>query len=73
MAGFYDVDLKDDLKMVRLGQKENGECVYLTLSGRCSIYKNRPQVCREYSCMGDERLIPYTSDNSKEYIRRCDR
>lgn len=30
-------------------------CPFLK-KGKCSIYEHRPQVCRVYSCVGDERI-----------------
>ena len=30
-------------------------CEYLK-DNKCSIYSNRPQVCRQYACEGDKRL-----------------
>ncbi len=32
-----------------LKTKPNGDCIYL--EDRCSIYKNRPEMCRVYSCI----------------------
>jgi Fe-S-cluster containining protein len=32
-----------------LKQKEDGNCIYLA-GNTCSIYKIRPQVCREFFC-----------------------
>jgi len=29
---------------------KDGFCIKLTASKRCSVYRNRPQVCKDYSC-----------------------
>ncbi len=33
-----------------LQKKPNGDCIYL--EDGCSIYKNRPEMCQVYSCIG---------------------
>lgn len=36
---------------------DQGFCVHNDrASGRCAVYENRPQVCRDYSCATDERI-----------------
>ena len=30
--------------------KEDGSCIYLDPTGKCSIYENRPFVCRDFPC-----------------------
>lgn len=35
--------------VAHLPHKDNGDCVYLD-NGKCSIYQDRPAVCREYDC-----------------------
>jgi len=43
--GFVDKDLEDGL------------CIHLDReTHRCKIWENRPRVCREYHCNGDEML-----------------
>ncbi|PIP74661.1 MAG: hypothetical protein CO135_01310 [Candidatus Levybacteria bacterium CG_4_9_14_3_um_filter_35_16] len=37
-----------------LKQKENGSCVYLK-DNKCTIYKIRPQACREFFCTSKEK------------------
>lgn len=41
-----------------LGRKENGDCVYF--DGKCTIYPNRPQICRDFDCRDyiDEDWFP---------------
>lgn len=46
---------QDDRDFIMLKKKPNGECFYLTEEG-CSIWTERPTVCREYCCIGDKRL-----------------
>jgi hypothetical protein len=33
-----------------LHKHPNGSCIYLDGSGQCSIYEDRPETCRKYSC-----------------------
>jgi hypothetical protein len=33
-----------------------GRCVHLDEKNGCGVYRNRPQVCRGYSCEKDERI-----------------
>lgn len=33
-----------------LAHTANGDCVYLDGDGKCSIYEDRPEVCRMYDC-----------------------
>ncbi|QHI34915.1 hypothetical protein IMCC3317_02600 [Kordia antarctica] len=38
-------------------QKSTGYCTHLNENKQCcSIYDDRPKVCRKYSCAGDERI-----------------
>ncbi len=39
-----------------LKRKEDGSCVYLDSHNQCSIYEDRPSVCRNFSCQGGWRL-----------------
>jgi len=58
-SGFYRIDWHGWIPGARaamLAKKKNGDCWYLTEDGRCSIYENRPQVCREFDCEKDERV-----------------
>ena len=41
--------------IVYLEKGENHMCGYHQ-NGKCSIWAIRPIVCREYSCIGDERI-----------------
>lgn len=37
--------------------EKNGYCAHMdTKNHRCGIYKNRPSVCRKYSCATDKRI-----------------
>lgn len=36
--------------------RADGYCCHLGAEGNCSIYANRPTVCKTYSCYGDERI-----------------
>ena len=37
-------------------QESTGCCTHLDPNKGCSIYENRPGVCRQYSCANDERI-----------------
>jgi len=39
-----------------LPKQADGSCIYLDGERRCSIYADRPEVCRAYTCVG----IPFT-------------
>jgi Fe-S-cluster containining protein len=39
----------------QIAQREDGYCVH-NEAGRCSIYKNRPGICRSYDCRNDKRI-----------------
>src|SRR5262249_44804907 len=34
-----------------LRKLHDGSCIYLDGARKCSIYENRPQTCRKYSCV----------------------
>lgn len=61
VLGFYEVDPEQEKKkFIVLKRKPSGEeCIYLV--NQCSIYKNRPEACREFDCTGDERIQPANS------------
>ena len=41
-----------------LALKKNGrECYYLSKTGKCRVWKRRPQACREYVCQGERRRL----------------
>ena len=52
-----DCDCDTCKKMRELGVKytvrknPDGACIYLDGSRKCSIYRDRPEVCRSYSCV----------------------
>ena len=35
-------------RLFRLKQKENGDCVFLSANRLCTIYENRPSICRGF-------------------------
>ncbi|HEY7466497.1 MAG TPA: YkgJ family cysteine cluster protein [Dehalococcoidia bacterium] len=37
-------------------QSADGYCVHIQPDRLCSIYENRPSVCRSYDCRGDKRI-----------------
>jgi Fe-S-cluster containining protein len=41
-----------------LNKKEDGSCIYLDQNNLCSIYENRPEVCRETVCTYTFNLSP---------------
>ena len=58
LSEFFDakvVPLTESRKIlgyVMVLNKANGACVYLDEKGLCSIYENRPQVCKKFTCVG---------------------
>ena len=34
----------------------DGFCCHRGVTGQCTVYNNRPKVCRSYSCQNDERI-----------------
>jgi hypothetical protein len=40
----------------QLKRTADGACVHLDEASQCSIYENRPKVCRNFSCQGGWRL-----------------
>jgi len=44
-------------RLMRLKKKADGSCMYLDSECRCSIYENRPDVCRKFSCAGGWELV----------------
>lgn len=39
-----------------LAWKDNGDCIYLA-DGKCSIYEQRPTMCRAFDCRGYYKMI----------------
>jgi Fe-S-cluster containining protein len=39
-----------------IAQNEDGFCLHLDHSNGCTIYSNRPLVCRSYNCRNDRRI-----------------
>lgn len=37
-------------------QGDDGYCCHKGAEGSCSIYKDRPKVCKTYTCVGDDRI-----------------
>ena len=60
-----------------LQRHANGDCIYLA-DNKCSIYENRPRVCRKFSCVGlienltrnRRRQLLKDGDVTKEIIAR---
>jgi len=59
-AGTYEMDV--DSRGAHYLRRVYGRCVYLTAENDCSIYQDRPEVCRNYRC-----------DTSGQEDRRIDR
>lgn len=55
LSDWYQIN-PDRTFIIHLAWREDGACIYLDDTGRCSIYAYRPEACQEYSCAGDERL-----------------
>ncbi|PIN88048.1 hypothetical protein COV12_00550 [Candidatus Woesearchaeota archaeon CG10_big_fil_rev_8_21_14_0_10_32_24] len=54
-----------------LNDEVTGACVNLR-KGSCSIYKERPQVCRDYiSCQGDNRIEGYIAGIQTQDLSIC--
>ena len=59
LSGFFNGNVKvvpitESKKILGYGivlNKANGACIYLK-DGLCSIYENRPQVCKKFTCVG---------------------
>lgn len=55
-----EFDLIDDFRKATecgtniLKQKEDSSCIYLK-ANKCSVYKTRPQVCREFFCASKQK------------------
>ena len=43
----------------RLKKKESGSCLFLDGNNKCSIYENRPGVCRKFNCSKGWHLSPF--------------
>jgi len=41
----YQLDENGNIRM------EDGHCVYLQSDYQCSIYDNRPEICRQFNCI----------------------
>lgn len=50
-----------------LKHKKNGDCIYLDRAKGCTIYSNRPVVCRGLDC---RFILDLPRDTRKEYIAR---
>lgn len=50
-SGYWDEYVLDRDYFGRGQHKMGGQCVYLK-GRRCSIYRVRPQVCRDFRCEG---------------------
>jgi hypothetical protein len=48
-------------KHYRLKKREDGSCVYLNEESACSIYQQRPGVCRDFSCSNGWQLTNIAS------------
>ncbi len=53
-----------------LKKKPDGTCVYLK-KGRCSIYENRPQVCRGFFCRSDKPEFSGMADEIANFLKSC--
>ena len=51
-------------RIYHLKKKEDGSCIFLDDNNNCSIYENRPRVCREFNCQGRWSMSPFVpADN----------
>lgn len=44
-------------RVYQLKRNADGACVHLDEASQCSIYENRPKVCRDFSCQGGWQLV----------------
>jgi Fe-S-cluster containining protein len=51
-----EVVMKDG-PVTALAAQPSGRCVYGQPGGKCSIYKDRPKVCVDYTCHRDPRIM----------------
>jgi hypothetical protein len=42
---------EDETEQKFLAYKGDGSCVYLSKENRCTIYEQRPEVCRQFNCL----------------------
>ncbi|MCX5751959.1 MAG: YkgJ family cysteine cluster protein [Candidatus Saganbacteria bacterium] len=56
----------------RLKKKENGDCLYLGEDSKCSIYNERPKVCRDFTCKDGWRLadVVRPSDSKEDFDQK---
>lgn len=82
--GMYDIDLLCGLNNKKcnksfidctsqkfwLKRHKDGRCIYLDNKNKCSIYKDRPQVCKAFDCKGGwEFLTAVSSKKSKALLK----
>lgn len=50
-------------RIYHLKKKEDGSCLFLDDNNKCSIYENRPRVCRKFHCQRGWSMSPVPADN----------
>jgi Fe-S-cluster containining protein len=48
-----------------IASNTNGRCYYQTDDGMCSIYNERPQVCKEFNCSSREKAMTEVVERAK--------
>lgn len=54
---FIRVELTPKSRSLQLMKEESGLCVFLASDKKCSVYENRPSICRFFMCKKDSRDI----------------
>lgn len=60
-------------QIYQLRKNADGACFHLDEDNKCSIYQNRPQVCRDFTCQGGWRLasvFPVAEDSTLSDYRQ---
>lgn len=53
------------LTVYRLHKKPNGDCVFLDRASGCTIYDQRPTLCRAYDCVAQLQAMKKTGCDAK--------
>jgi Fe-S-cluster containining protein len=54
---FVRVELTPKSRSLQLKKEASGLCVFLAPDKRCSVYENRPSICRFFRCTWDSKKI----------------
>ena len=62
----YDTVYNSEFEQPVLRQKKNGECIYLDEEKQCSIYENRPKICKAFDCRVNEFILKKIGIKSRD-------